>query len=109
MGAFGPHGSELLQLSRGIDETTGEELVVGMKLTGDANVPAGELSFRARVSRRRRLPVDEMYPAELGVVARCVGGWVGAVGHKGLGPRRLQSFHAVALKGLERLLTRRTA
>jgi hypothetical protein len=48
----------------------GEECVVGVKLTGDANVPAGAVSFRAKVGRRHRLDPREVYPDELGIVAR---------------------------------------
>ena len=69
MGAFGPHGSELVQLRRCLGEG-GEEAVEVTKLTGDVNVPAGSLCFRARVGRRHRLTVEEMYPPELGVTAR---------------------------------------
>ena len=45
LGAFGPHGPELLLLRRSHWED-GEECVQGIKLTGDPNVPAGEVSFR---------------------------------------------------------------
>ena len=37
---------------------------------GDSNVPAGKVSFKARVGRAARLPVSDAYPPELGVVAR---------------------------------------
>jgi hypothetical protein len=70
LGAFGPHGQELLQLQRQVDED-GDEEVVGIKLTGDVNVPAGVVSFRAKVGRRHRLNLKEGgYPEELGVTAR---------------------------------------
>lgn len=68
LGAFGPHGPELLQLSRGMYD--GEECVMGVKLTGDANVPAGAVSFRARIGRSRRLDARDAYPADLAVTAR---------------------------------------
>lgn len=48
----------------------GEECVVGVKLTGDPNVPAGAVSFRAKIGRRHRLDPREVYPDELGIVAR---------------------------------------
>lgn len=73
LGAFGPHGPELLRLQRGRSED-GEELVIGTKLTGDANVPAGAVSFRARIGRKRRLEPRDVYPDDLGVVARYAGG-----------------------------------
>ena len=44
-----------------------------IKLTGDANVPAGAPSFRAKIGRGARLPVHEVYPYDLGVVARYSG------------------------------------
>lgn len=68
LGSFGPHGPELLQLSRGIED--GEEVVNATKVTGDANVPAGVVSFRAKVGRRHRLDSRQVYPDELGVTAR---------------------------------------
>ena len=82
LGAFGPHGPEVLQLTRGRwgddDEedgfdSCGEECVTAVKLTGDRNVPAGRASFRARVGRRFRLPHHGVYPEELGVLARYKG------------------------------------
>lgn len=45
LGAFGPHGPELLLLRR-IPGHNGEECIQGVKVTGDVNVPAGEVSFR---------------------------------------------------------------
>ncbi|GFR41394.1 hypothetical protein Agub_g2035 [Astrephomene gubernaculifera] len=81
LGAFGPHGPELLQLSRVVQD--GEEEVVGTKVTGDPNVPAGELSFRAKVGRRHRLDSRDVYPEHLGVVARYKGeGRVAMAGYK---------------------------
>eukprot|EP00887_Chlorella_sp_A99_P003539 scaffold7.g3539.t1 len=75
-GAFGPHGPELLHIARARVE--GEEWALGTKLTGDENVPAGEVSFRARIGRQHRLPIGPStsrsgYPPELGVVARYQG------------------------------------
>lgn len=68
VGAFGPHGPEILQVSRLTKD--GVEWVEGVKLTGDVNVPAGQVSFRAKVGRGERLPVYDAYPHDLGVVAR---------------------------------------
>ncbi|KAL4425295.1 hypothetical protein ABPG75_009311 [Micractinium tetrahymenae] len=67
VGTFGPHGPELLQVSRQVEG--GQEWVVATKLTGDPNVPAGTVSWKALIGRGNRLPV-EMYPAEMAVTAR---------------------------------------
>lgn len=69
LGSFGPHGPELLNLTRTIID--GEEVVQAMKLTGDANVPAGSVSFRAKTGRKHRLEARDVYPDELGIMARC--------------------------------------
>jgi hypothetical protein len=79
LGSFGPHGPELLQLSRALVD--GVETVQAIKLTGDANVPAGSVSFRARVGRAHRLDSRDVYPDELGIVARYKG--EGLVAQKG--------------------------
>ncbi len=56
--------------------------MLGIKLTGDANVPAGHVSFRARIGRKhRRSGYDLMYPPELDISARYAG--EGRVAHKG--------------------------
>ena len=76
LGAFGPHGPEVLRLVRGRwgDELgEGEECVTAVKLTGDSNVPAGAASFRAKVSPESKLDSTFSYPEELGVVARYAG------------------------------------
>jgi hypothetical protein len=76
LGAFGPHGPEVLRLVRG---RWGDELgvdhtcVTAVKLTGDANVPAGAASFRARVGVGDALDSSFSYPEELGVVTRFKG------------------------------------
>lgn len=46
IGSFGPHGPELLHLSRQTDKTTGKDFLQVRKITGDKNVPAGEISFQ---------------------------------------------------------------
>ena len=75
LGAFGPHGPEVLQLARGFwgDGEADEECVTAVKLTGDRNVPAGRASFRARVGRAHRLDPHGVYPEDLGVLARYKG------------------------------------
>lgn len=54
VGTFGPHGPELLQVSRQVEE--GQEWAVATKLTGDPNVPAGTVSWKALIGRANRLP-----------------------------------------------------
>ena len=71
VGSFGPHGPEALEVHR--VTLDGEEAVVGTKVVGDTNVPAGEVSFRAKVGRDRRLDIARAYPDELGVLARYAG------------------------------------
>ena len=76
LGAFGPHGPEVLRLVRGRwgDERGVENnCVTAVKLTGDANVPAGAASFRARVGPGDALDSSFSYPEELGVVTRFKG------------------------------------
>jgi hypothetical protein len=76
LGAFGPHGPEVLRLVRGRwgDELgEGAECVTAVKLTGDANVPAGAASFRAKVGPGHKLDSSFSYPEELGVVSRYKG------------------------------------
>lgn len=72
LGTFGPHGPELLRLERGRDED-GDECVTATKVTGDVHVPAGEVSFQAKVGRNRKLDARGVYPEQLGIAARFKG------------------------------------
>jgi hypothetical protein len=66
--------------------------VLGVKLTGDLNVPAGHVSFRAKIGRKhRRSGYDLMYPPELDISARYAG--EGRVAHKGFKDARSVPLH----------------
>eukprot|EP00210_Caulerpa_lentillifera_P003211 g3068.t1 len=67
VGSFRPHGMELLHLSRHREEGTNREFVEARKVTGDANVPAGEVSFWAYIGRESRSSFVGRYPEELGI------------------------------------------
>lgn len=71
LASFGDHGSEVLLMQRSTDDS-GQEWVTAKKLTGDPNVPAGEISFRAPIGRSKQLPPAAHMEA-LGVTHRFVG------------------------------------
>eukprot|EP00890_Picochlorum_soloecismus_P005066 jgi/Picsp_1/5560/NSC_02919-R1_protein executer chloroplastic-like len=71
IGSFGPHGPEVIQVERNLID--GKEWVYGVKLTGDNNVPAGQVSFKAQVGRDSKLSSSGVYPIEYGIQARYPG------------------------------------
>lgn len=71
VGSFGPHGPEAVLVKRRVID--GEEWAVATKLTGDPNVPAGKVTFRARIGREHRLSSAGTYAPEFSVQQRYKG------------------------------------
>ena len=67
VGVYGAHGNEIVSL-----ECRGDELVA-TKITGDGNVPSGEVSFAVSLGSDARLPHQGFFPDDWGVVGRFQG------------------------------------
>ncbi|CAN4107903.1 unnamed protein product [Withania somnifera] len=82
IGAHGLYTSEVIRLRRrfgqwkedGIPKESSRlefyEYVEAVKLTGDSDVPAGQIAFRARIGKKYQLPHKGIIPEEFGVIAR---------------------------------------
>ncbi|CAN8327293.1 unnamed protein product [Cochlearia groenlandica] len=85
IGAHGLYTSEVIQLKRKFGQWKGGkeskkpsdiefyEYIEAVKLTGDPYVPAGKVTFRAKIGRRYELPHRGLIPEEFGVIARYKG------------------------------------
>ncbi|GAB2292036.1 executer 1 [Dionaea muscipula] len=85
IGSNGPFTSEVIQLRRKFGQWQGDhgsevpsdiefyEYVEAVKLTGDPYLPAGQVTFRAKVGKRYQLPHKGIIPEEFSVIARYKG------------------------------------
>uniref|UniRef100_A0A2P2LGA7 Uncharacterized protein n=1 Tax=Rhizophora mucronata TaxID=61149 RepID=A0A2P2LGA7_RHIMU len=81
IGAHGPYSYEVIHLQRKFGQWQEDhvkkespnlefyEYVEAVKLTGDPYVPAGQVTFRAKVGKRYQLPHKGIIPEEFGVVS----------------------------------------